>query len=55
MILNLHQDYALEVIDPAVISEKKIKPNKLMVVIAGALTSLMLSLLYVLARHEKKV
>ena len=51
MLADVREEYALEVIDPAVVSETKSAPSRALICILGTLLGGMLSVLFVLLKH----
>jgi uncharacterized protein involved in exopolysaccharide biosynthesis len=54
MLANVRHEYVLKVIDPAVVSEKKFKPSRALIVIMSLIIGSALSVLFVLVRQFKK-
>ena len=54
MIAQGSEEYAFKVIDPAVIPERKSKPNRKLIVVLGTFLGLMLSSFYVLASGSSR-
>ena len=51
MLADVREEYALEVIDPAVVPETKSAPDRALICILGALLGGILSVLFVLLKH----
>ena len=51
MLANVRDEYVLKTVDPAVVAEKKAKPNRLLIIIVAILLSGMLTILFVLIRY----
>ena len=52
MLANVRDQYAFKVIDPAVVPEKKIKPNRKLIVVLGFMLGLVASIFVVFVRSS---
>ncbi len=52
MLADIRDEYAFEVIDPAVVSERKVRPSRLLIVVLGLGAGLLLSMLYLLINNR---
>jgi uncharacterized protein involved in exopolysaccharide biosynthesis len=50
MLANVHDDYAFRVIDPATVPEKKVRPQRALMVVLGALVGLLAGVFLVMVR-----
>ena len=54
MLANVRQEYVFKTVDPAVVTEKKAKPGRVLIVTLAVILGGMLSVLVVLVRHFKR-
>ena len=52
MFANAKSEYAFKVIDPAVIAEKKDRPNRLLMVLIGLCAGILLGILAAVVRNS---
>lgn len=55
MLADVRDEYVFQVIDPAVVSDQKIAPQRMLIIIIGTLVGGMISLMYVFLRRAFKL